>query len=70
VQELTNYGEYIVNLFLVTHTSVHNRVIAFDKAVKKRVGSVRNLELSNYEKFADLKIAHMDSIGVSVVFQR
>src|ERR1700678_3741980 len=59
MQELTNYGEYIVNLFSVTHTSVHNRVIAFDKAVRKRVGSVRNLELSDFEKFADLKIAHM-----------
>jgi len=67
LQELTNYGEYIVNLFSVTHASVHNRVIAFDKAVRKRVGSVRNLELSDFEKFADLKIAHMDSIGVSVV---
>jgi hypothetical protein len=66
LQELTSYGEYIVNLFSVTHPSVHARVIAFDKAVRKRVGSVRNLELSEYEKFADLKIAHMDSIGVSV----
>jgi hypothetical protein len=66
LQELTNYGEYIINLFAVTHSSVHGRVIAFDKAVRKRVGSVRNLELSDYEKFADLKIAHMDSIGVSV----
>ena len=67
LQELSIYGEYIVNLFSVTHSSVHNRVIAFDKAVRKRVGSVRNLELSDFEKYADLKIAHMDSIGVSVV---
>jgi hypothetical protein len=66
-KELTNYGEYIVNLFSVTHSSVHNRVIAFDKAVRKRIGNVRNLELSDFERFADLKIAHMDSIGVSVV---
>ena len=65
--ELSSYGEYIVNLFSVTHPSVHSRVIAFDKAVRKRVGGVRNLELWDYEKFADLKIAHMDSIGVSVV---
>ena len=67
IQELTSYGEYIVNLFSVTHSSVHNRIITFDKAVRKRVGSVRNLELSDFEKFADLKIAHMDSIGISVV---
>ena len=67
VQELSSYREYIINLFAVTHPSVHSRVIAFDKAVRKRVGSVRNLELSDFEKFADLKIAHMDSIGVSVI---
>ena len=65
--ELTSYGEYIVNLFSVTHSSIHTRVIAFDKAVRKRVGSVRNLELWDFEKFANLKIAHMDLIGVSVV---
>ena len=65
--ELTSYGEYIVNLFSVTHSSVHGRVISFDKAVRKRIGSVRNLELWDFEKFADLKIAHMDSIGVSVI---
>jgi hypothetical protein len=67
MQELTSYGEYIVNLFAVTHPTVHSRVIAFDKAVRKRIGSVRNLELWDFEKFADLKIAHMDSIGVSVI---
>ena len=65
--ELTSYGEYVVNLFSVTHPSIHNRVIAFDKAVRKRVGSVRNVELTDFEKFADLKIAHMDSIGISVI---
>jgi hypothetical protein len=67
IHELASYGEYIVNLFSVTHPSVHSRVVAFDKAVRKRIGSVRNLELTDFEKFADLKIAHMDSIGVSVV---
>ena len=66
LQELTSYGEYIINLFSVTHATVHGRVIAFDRAVRKRVGSVRNLELLDFEKFADLKIAHMDSIGVAV----
>ena len=67
IHELSSYGEYIVNLFAVTHSSVHSRVIAFDKAVRKRVGSVRNLELSDFEKYANLKIAHMDSIRVSVI---
>ena len=69
LQELTSYGEYILNLFAVTHPTVHGRVIAFDKAVWKHVGSVRNLELSEYEKFADLKIAHMDLIRISVAMK-
>ena len=67
LRELTSYGEYIINLFAVTHPTVHNRVISFDKAVRKRIGSVRNLELCDFEKFSDLKIAHMDSIGISVI---
>ena len=65
LQELTGYGEYITSLFAVTHPSFHDRVISYDKAVRKRVGSVRNIELSDYQKFTDLKIAHMDSVGVS-----
>ena len=35
LQELTSYGEYIINLFSVTHSSIHNRVISFNKAVRK-----------------------------------
>ena len=65
--ELTSYGEYIVNLLSVIHSSVHSWVIAFDKAVRKRIGSVRNLKLWDFEKFTDLKIAHMDLIGASVI---
>ena len=65
-QELTRYGEYIINLFSVTHPTVHTQVIAFNRAVRKRIGSVQNLELSEFEKFANLKIVHMDSIRVAV----
>ena len=65
LQELTGYGEYITSLFAVTHSSFHERVISYDKAVRKRVGSVRNIELSDYQRFTDLKIAHMDSVGIS-----
>ena len=31
------------------------------------MGSVRSLELSDFEKFSDLKIMHMDLIRVSVI---
>jgi hypothetical protein len=66
LRELTEYGEYITSLFAATNQSFHSRIIAFDKAVRRRIGSVRNIELSDHHKFADLKLAHIDSIGVSV----
>src|SRR6202522_1644646 len=65
LRELTGYGEYIISMFAVTHPNFTSRIISFDKAVRKRVGSVRNIKLSDYHKFADLKIAHVDSVGVS-----
>src|ERR1700678_1575020 len=65
LRELTGYGEYIISMFAVTHPNFHSRIISFNKAVRKRIGSVRNIELSDYHKFADLKIAHVDSVGVS-----
>src|ERR1700678_1806485 len=40
LQELTGYREYIISLFAVTHANFHARVLSFDKAVRKRVGSV------------------------------
>ena len=64
--ECASYGEYITSLFAATNPIFHSRIIAFDKAVRRRVGSVRNAELWDHERFADLKIAHIDSIGVSV----
>jgi hypothetical protein len=35
IHELASYGEYIVNLFAVTHPSVHSRVVAFDNIREK-----------------------------------
>jgi hypothetical protein len=66
LDELSSYGDYITSLFGATNPSFYSRIVAFDKAVRRRVGSVRNIELWDYERFADLKIAHLDSIGVSI----
>ncbi|EDR15657.1 uncharacterized protein LACBIDRAFT_300794 [Laccaria bicolor S238N-H82] len=65
--ELANYAEYIIALFAATDILFHDRVILFDKAVRRRVGSRRDLELTHFDKFADLRTAHMDSIGAAVV---
>ena len=65
--ELADYAEYIIALFAATDILFHDRVILFDKAVRRRVGSRRDLELTHFDKFADLRTAHMDSIGAAVV---
>ena len=65
--ELADYAEYIVGLFAATDIHFHDRVILFDKAVRRRIGSRRDLELTDLNKFADLKAVHMDSIGAAVV---
>lgn len=65
-EELSHYGDYINSFFSATQTNFHNRIILFDKAVRRRVGSVRSLGLTDFHKFADLKTAHTESIGVAV----
>lgn len=63
--ELAVYGEYITRLFTAVVPSAHSRVIEFDKAVRKRVGEQRNLLLSDFGEFGDLRTCYIDSFGVS-----
>ncbi|KAI0323359.1 hypothetical protein GY45DRAFT_1264707 [Cubamyces sp. BRFM 1775] len=65
-EELTAYGEYISGLFGALAPAVHGRVLDFDRAIRKRVGSARNLRLTDFEAFADLKIQYVDSCGANV----
>lgn len=65
--ELAQYAEYIIGLFAATDVHFHDRVILFDKAVRRRVGARRDLELTDFNKFFDLRSTHMDSIGAAVV---
>ncbi|KIJ99329.1 hypothetical protein K443DRAFT_102433 [Laccaria amethystina LaAM-08-1] len=65
--ELGQYAEYIVGLFAATDVHFHDHIIFFDKAVHRRVGARRDLELTDFDKFFDLKSTHMDSIGAAVI---
>ena len=67
VRELADYAEYIIRLFAAIDIHFHNQVILFDKAVCCRIGSHHDLKLTDFNKFADLKAVHMDSIGAAVV---
>jgi hypothetical protein len=49
-----------------TDPTFHIRVISFDKAVRQRVGSTHDLELSEHDRFSDIKLAHTNSIRASV----
>ncbi|KAJ7254480.1 hypothetical protein C8J57DRAFT_1518615 [Mycena rebaudengoi] len=66
-KELASYREYIVGLFAATSPLFHDRIISFDKAVRKRVTQRRDVELTDFNKFIDIKTAVIDSIGVGVV---
>jgi hypothetical protein len=48
--ELCAYEEYIDQKFTTCRTSYHSLVIRFEKAVRKRIGSRRDLELSDFEE--------------------
>ena len=67
--ELADYSEYIIGLFGATDTLFHDRVIAYDHAVRHRIGSRRDLELTDIHKFGDLKHLHMDSTGAAVIYR-
>ncbi|KAG2039691.1 hypothetical protein BDR03DRAFT_859453, partial [Suillus americanus] len=47
--ELDAYGNYTNTMFYARATPSHFKIINLDKAIRKRVGSCRNLELSNFE---------------------
>ncbi|KAJ3019101.1 hypothetical protein NUW54_g166 [Trametes sanguinea] len=54
--ELTNYKEHIIRLFGALAEPLHERVLEYDRAVRKRVGSARRFLLTDFNDFADLKI--------------
>ena len=61
------YSETIINLFGATHVNFHQCVIAFDRAVRRQVGSCCDVELTDLHEFLDLQTSHMDNIGAAVV---
>ncbi|KAJ3831113.1 hypothetical protein EV361DRAFT_813456 [Lentinula raphanica] len=64
--ELQAYWSHIHFLFAAMQPVLHHRVINYDRAVRIFVGSRRDILLNEVEKFAHLKVAHIDSGGVAV----
>ncbi|KAG6865153.1 hypothetical protein C0991_004836, partial [Blastosporella zonata] len=62
-KEFSTHVEYILGLFTSKNDSAHSRVIAFDLAIRSRVGGGTRLLLTDWSSFTDLKHAILDVDG-------
>ncbi|KAG2112217.1 uncharacterized protein F5147DRAFT_650871 [Suillus discolor] len=58
IDEIDNYGNFIHQKFAQNISKYHSHVIAFNKAVRKRVSRRRDLQLSDFDQFSDLYEGH------------
>jgi hypothetical protein len=64
-EELKQYQRYILQQFATKRESEHPRVIALDRAIRKRVSERRDLLLSDFDQFGDLQTMHLDHYGAA-----
>lgn len=64
--ELGAYAAHMNGLFSAIVASMHPRVISYDQAVRKYVGTQRTFLLSETERFSHIKFAHIDNMGSAV----
>lgn len=62
-EELEDYAEQVASLFAVVTEANHPIVINYDKAVRTRVGDVRNLLLTDRSEFEDLRLYWLHPLG-------
>jgi hypothetical protein len=65
--ELNVYQSHITGFFASQHTSVHNRVLNYDRAVRGFIGQQRSVLFDEVHKFVHLRYAHIDNTGAAVV---
>ncbi|TFY54350.1 hypothetical protein EVG20_g9737 [Dentipellis fragilis] len=63
MSELFAYGAHVSQFFTVLGTSHHERVIAFDKAVRIRVAERRDIRLNQAQHFVDLQTLWLLNLG-------
>ncbi|KAG2145155.1 hypothetical protein DEU56DRAFT_934379 [Suillus clintonianus] len=64
--EIFDYQNYIHQKFAKKQSGSHSKIIAFDRAVRKRVSRRRDLELSDFSQFTDLYESHCMPDGVNI----
>ena len=62
-EELEDYAEQVASLFAVVTEVNHPIIINYDKAVRTRVGDVRNLLLTDKSEFEDLRLYWLHPLG-------
>ncbi|KAL1950137.1 hypothetical protein VTO73DRAFT_5260 [Trametes versicolor] len=70
-KRITASGEWVLSwnkasAAMVARLPLHHRLLKFDQVMRKRVGSRQDLLLTDYVRFADLKIQFLDSAGANV----
>ena len=62
-EELEDYAEQVASLFAVVTKANHPIIINYDKAIRTRVGGVRNLLLTDKSEFEDLQLYWLHPLG-------
>src|ERR1700720_2858127 len=63
LDELSTYGSFILSLFSATAVGNHTNIPLLDKVIRVRVGERRDLLLTDYAKFEDLRLYWLNPIG-------
>jgi hypothetical protein len=64
-EEFNVYATRILSLFAATSTNSHASVINLNKGIRAQVGECRNLLLTDWDAFEDLKLYWLNPIGAS-----
>ena len=63
--ELRDYGHHITQLFTSLEPPLHTRIIQYNCAVWNCVAQCCNLLLTNFTKFSDLHVLHIQKLGIA-----
>jgi hypothetical protein len=63
-REFTRYHTYLNRLFHSFGIQHHSRIIEFDRAVRNQVAMQRDLRLTDYPEFEQLRTTFLSSFGV------
>jgi hypothetical protein len=65
IKECQEYGRHILDLYAAFAEEHHRLILNYDRAVRKRVALRRNLLLTDFAEFADLRVQFLDVRGAN-----